>query len=76
MDAIEHPLDWWALGGYERVMRELHCSKAVARHKVHAQIDNYFKRTGDAIWKPVGNAGYTALRRAIMASQVFDNDLV
>ncbi len=76
MDSVEHPLDWWAYGGYERVTRELRCTKAVARHKVHAKIDEYFLRTGDPIWKPIGNRGYTQLRRAIMDGRVLDNDLV
>ncbi len=76
MDAVRHPLDWWAYGGYPMVMRELGCIKTVARHKVHAKIDDYFKRTGDPIWKPVGHSGYIALRRAIMSGQVLDNDLV
>lgn len=53
MDLVDHPLDWWAYGGYPAVMRELQCTKAVARHKVHAKIAESFKRTGDPIWKPV-----------------------
>ncbi len=75
MDSVEHPLDWWAYGGYPAVMRELHCTRAVARHKVHMKIDDYYKRTGDSIWKPVGNRGYTQLRRTIMAGRVLNNDL-
>jgi len=50
-------------------------SKTVARHKVHAKIDDYYQHTGDPIWKPVGNHGYAALRRAIMDGRVLDNDL-
>ena len=76
MDAVDHPLDWWAVGGYRLVMHELKCSKTIARHKVHAKIDDYFRRTGDPIWKPVGNRGFIRLRRAIMAGQALDNDLV
>ncbi len=76
MDAIDHPLDWWASGGYPMVMRELHCTKTIARHKVHHKIDEYYRRTGDPIWKPVGNHGYAQLRRAIMAGQVLNNELV
>ena len=76
MDAVDHPLDWWAYGGYDAVMRELGCTKAQARHKVHAKIDAYFTRTGNPIWRPMGNRGYAQLRRAIMAGQVLDNDLV
>ncbi len=76
MDSVDHPLDWWANGGYPAVMRELKCTKAVARHKVHQKILEYFKRTGDPIWKPVGNRGYAQLRQAIMDGCVLDNDLV
>ncbi|MDP9471866.1 MAG: hypothetical protein M3Q71_14595 [Chloroflexota bacterium] len=76
MDSVEHPLDWWAYGGYEMVMRELGCTKTTARHKVHAKIDEYFKRTGNPIWKPVGHRGYTELRRAIMDGRVLNNELV
>src|SRR5829696_2188579 len=32
MNPIEHPLDWWAYGGYPMVMRELRCTKTQARH--------------------------------------------
>ena len=76
MDAVDHPLDWWAYGGYPMVMRELHCTKTVARHKVHQKIDDYFRRTGDPIWKPVGNRGYIHLRHALMVGHVLDSDLV
>lgn len=76
MDSVDHPLDWWAYGGYPAVMRELGCSQATARHKVHAKIADYFQRTGDPIWKPVGHRGYTQLCRAIMDDQVLNNDLV
>ncbi|MGH2532376.1 MAG: hypothetical protein ACRDJW_08720 [Thermomicrobiales bacterium] len=76
MDSVDHPLDWWAGGGYPMVMRELGCTKTQARHQVHAKIDEYFRRTGDPIWKPVGNRGYAALRRAIMDNRALNNDLV
>ncbi len=75
MDSVEHPLDWWAYGGYPAVMRELRCTKTVARHRVRARIDAYYQHTGDPIWKPVGNHGYAALQRAIMDGHVLDNDL-
>jgi hypothetical protein len=75
MDSVDHPLDWWAYGGYPAVMRELKCTKATARHKVHAAIAAYHKRTGNPIWRPVGNRGYAHLRRAIMAGRVLDNEL-
>ena len=76
MDSVDHPLDWWASGGYSAVMRELKCTKTVARHKVHSKMIDYFKRTGDPIWKPVGNRGYAMLRRAIMQGRVLNNDLI
>jgi len=75
MDSVDHPLDWWAYGGYPAVMRELGCSKAAARHKVHAKISEYFARTGRPIWRPVGSQGYALLRRTILAGRVLDNDL-
>lgn len=76
MDAVEHPLDWWAYGGYPAVMRELGCTKTEARHKVHRKINDYYRRTGNPLWHPIGNRGYAQLRRAIMAGQLLDNDLV
>lgn len=75
MDAVGHPLDWWAYGGYQMVMRELKCTQTIARHKVRAKIDEYYSRTGDPMWKPVGNRGYAALRRTIMAGRSLDNEL-
>lgn len=76
MDAVEHPLDWWAYGGYPAVMRELECSEAAARRRVRLKLRDYFERTGDPIWKPVGNAGYARLRQAIMEGRVLDNELI
>lgn len=75
MNSVEHPLDWWAYGGYAAVIRELGCTKAVARHKVHQKIEEYYRRTGDLRWRPIGHRGYAQLRRAIMAGQILDNDL-
>ncbi len=57
MDALDHPLDWWAYGGYPMVMRELRCTKVVARHQVHAKIDEYYRRTNTPLWNPLGNRG-------------------
>ncbi len=76
MDSVEHPLDWWAYGGYPAVMRELGCTKTAARHKVHAKIAEYFQRTGDPIWRPIGHRGYAQLRQAILDGRVLNNDLV
>jgi hypothetical protein len=75
MDQVDHPLDWWAWGGYSAVMRELRCSHAQARHKVRAKLNEYFQRTGDSVWLPHGNAGFAKLRHAIMEGKVLDNDL-
>lgn len=76
MDAVGHPLDWWAYGGYPAVMRELGCTKTIARHKVRRAIEGYFRRTGDPIWRPAGNRGFLRLRRAIMSGQVLANELI
>ncbi len=76
MDSVEHPLDWWAYGGYLEVMRQLGCSHEQARRTVKQQIRSYFQRTGDQIWRPVGHRGYAQLRRAIMAGDLTDHDLV
>ncbi len=56
------------------VMRELGCTKAVARGKGRNQINEYYRRTGNPFWKPVGNRGFAALRRRIMEELVFAND--
>ena len=76
MDSVEHPLDWWAYGGYRAVMRELRCTKTHARHLVHQKIREYHRRTGNPLWKPFGNRGYAQLRRAIMDDRAFNHDLV
>ncbi len=75
MDSVEHPLDWWAYGGYPAVIRELHCTKAVARHKVHQKIEGYYQQTGDPLWRPIGNRGYALLKKEIISGRVLDNDL-
>lgn len=76
MDSVDHPLDWWALGGYERVMHETGCTKPQARHAVHKAIADYFRRTGDPLWRPFGHRGYTQLKRANMDGPVLDNELL
>ena len=75
MDHLEHPLDWWAHGGYAEVMHRMNCTKPVARRTVNRKIAEFYQRTGDPIWKPIGNHGYATLRRAIMAHQILDHDL-
>lgn len=76
MDSLEHPLDWWAYGGYPEVMRQLGCTHAQARRSVKQRLKATFHRTGDPRWKPVGHRGYAQLRRAIMTGELVDNDLV
>jgi hypothetical protein len=75
MDSVEHPLDWWAFGGYKLVMDELNCDEREARRRVRLKIRDYYRRTKDPIWKPIGSAGYAALRQEIMAGRVLDNEL-
>jgi len=65
MVQVDHPLDWWATGGYPLVMRELRCSQAMARRRVHTAIAVMFRRTGDPFWKPYGHRDYARLRRLI-----------
>jgi hypothetical protein len=76
MDAVEHPLDWWAFGGYDLVRRELHCAEAEARRRVRLKFRDYHQVTGDPIWQPRGSAGYATLRRAILEGHVLFNDLM
>jgi hypothetical protein len=76
MDKVDHPLDWWAYGGYPAVMRELNCDEREARRRVRLKIRDYYQRTGDPMWKPIGSAGYAALRNAIMDGRVLFNDLI
>jgi hypothetical protein len=68
MDAINHPLDWWAFGGYPEVIRNTGWSLPQARREVRTAI----KALG---LKPIGHRGYTDLRRRIMAGELFNNDL-
>lgn len=69
MDAVKHPLDWWAVGGYDLVMRETGWNLPKARREVRKAM----RRDG---WHPMGHRGYEALRRQIMAGQVLDNELM
>ena len=68
MDAVKHPLDWWAYGGYEEVMRNTGWNLAKARREVRKTIKLYG-------WNPIGHAGYTELRRQIMDGEILDKDL-
>ncbi len=75
MDTVNHPLELWANGGYPMVMRELKCTKTRARHRVHAKIAEFRRRTNDPLWGATGNHGYAQLRRAIMENRVLERDL-
>lgn len=68
MDPVNHPLDWWAYGGYPEVMRRTGWNAARARREVRKAI----KALG---LRPLGNRGYVELRRQIMAGDLFSNDL-
>lgn len=69
MDAVQHPLDWWAVGGYGLVMRETGWNLPKARREVRKAIRAYG-------WRPIGHRGYEALRAQIMAGRVLDNELI
>ena len=68
MDAVDHPLDWWAYGGYAEVVRQTGWNLPKARREVRKAIHRYG-------WNPRGHAGYEALRQAIIKNQALDNDL-
>ena len=69
MDQVRHPLDWWALGGYDEVIRHTGWNLAKARREVKKAIKAYG-------WNPIGHTGYEALRHAIMDGKMTDRDLV
>ncbi len=69
MDPVQHPLDWWAHGGYAEVVRQTGWNLPKARREVKKTI----KRYG---WNLIGHAGYELLRKKIMNSEMFDRVLV
>ena len=69
MDQVTHPLDWWAYGGYDEVVRQTGWNVAKARREVKKPIKSYG-------WNPIGHAGYADLRRRIMNDELLDNDLL
>lgn len=69
MDQVQHPIDWWAYGGYAEVVRRTRWALPRARREVRKAI----KRQG---WNPIGNAGYEELRRRIMDGLMTDRDLI
>lgn len=69
MDPVKHPLDWWAYGGYDEVMRQTGWNRAKARREVRKIIKAYG-------WTPIGYAGYTELRRKLMNGELLNHDLL
>jgi hypothetical protein len=69
MDQVDHPLDWWAFGGYAEVVRNTGWSAPRARREVKQSL----KRLG---LRPIGHRGYAELRRRIMAGGLLSNDLI
>lgn len=68
MDQVKHPLDWWAYGGYPKVMRETGWTLPKARREVRKTIKAYG-------FRPIGHRGYKELRRLIMDELVLDKEL-
>lgn len=68
MDAVKHPLDWRAYGGYPEVVRQTGWTLPQARREVRKAIRAYG-------WHPIGHRGYQKLRRQIMAGGALDNEL-
>jgi hypothetical protein len=68
MDPVKHPLDWWAYGGYDEVIRNTGWDRAKARREVRKAIESYG-------WNPIGHAAYEDLRRKIMDGDLLDNVL-
>ncbi len=69
MDQVQHPIDWWAEGGYQEVIRNTGWNRAKARRQVRRSIRAYG-------WNPIGRHGYEKLRRDIMDGKMLDRDLV
>jgi len=69
MDQVQHPLDWWAYGGYAEVVRQTGWNLPKARREVRKAIRAYG-------WNPIGRRGYEKLRQRIMNGQTLDHDLL
>lgn len=69
MDPVKHPLDWWAYGGYEYVMRETGWNRRKAAREVRKAIKAYGLR-------PIGHRAYEELRKQIMEGRLLDKDLI
>ncbi len=68
IDQVKHPIDWWAYGGYDEVMRNTGWNRSRARREVRKVIKQYG-------WHPIGHNGYTELRKRIMGGNTLDWDL-
>jgi hypothetical protein len=68
MDPVKHPLDWWAYGGYNEVMRQTGWNISRARREVRKSIKSYG-------WNPIGHKGYLELRQKLMDGELLDHDL-
>lgn len=68
MDPVQHPIDWWAYGGYAEVMRQTGWNLPKARREVRKVIRAYG-------WNPIGHRGYEELRQRIMSGLTMDHDL-
>ena len=40
------------------------------------KLRDHYERTGDPLWRSVGNTGYAELRQAIMDGRGLDNEVV
>jgi len=69
MDQMQHPLDWWAYGGYQEVMHHTGWTIEKSRREVRKAIRRYG-------WNPIGRLGYEKLRLRIMDGRALDNDLI
>ncbi|MGI8486684.1 MAG: hypothetical protein ACR2OU_20800 [Thermomicrobiales bacterium] len=68
MDPVQHPLDWWAYGGYLEVIRQTGWNLPKARREVRKAMRFYGLH-------PIGHRGYNDVRRRIMNGEVLDNEL-
>lgn len=65
---MQHPLYWWAYGGYDYVIRQTGWSLPKARREVRKVIKRYGLN-------PIGHRGYRELRQRIMNGEKLNHDL-